>query len=68
MYGDLAGKEGFVKEVIDGSDVVVAETRHDLAQPLVIVEGQDVDAAVPAVSILRIIFLSVYSLATSQHS
>ena len=49
MQGDLAGKEGLVKTVIDGFTLEVTETSKDPDQPEVIAR-EHVDAGVEMVS------------------
>jgi len=46
MEGDLAGKEGFVKDVLDNSDLMVLETSKEPAQQPIILEGQQTDPRV----------------------
>lgn len=46
MEGELAGKEGFVKSILDDSNLMVVETSKEPAQPPVIFEGQQTDQQV----------------------
>lgn len=48
MYGDSAGKEGFVKETTDTFNIVVEETRQNSTEPLLIVVGNHTDVEVQA--------------------
>jgi hypothetical protein len=48
--GEFAGREGFVKFIHTDSSLVVAETKQESNQPLLIVEGWHSDAQVQAVS------------------
>jgi hypothetical protein len=59
--GEFAGREGFVKSISSGSNLVVEETKQEPDQPLVIVEGRHSDAEVQAVSGCPQSFLSTYS-------
>jgi hypothetical protein len=71
MEGDLMGKEGFVKAVLDDMNLAVVETNKEPAQPSVIFEGQQTDQHADAgkiVSFLLFFPSPMYLFLIRRHS
>jgi hypothetical protein len=71
MEGDLMGKEGIVKAVLDDLNLTVVETNKELAQPLVISKGQQTDQHADVgkiVSFLLFFPSPMYLLLIGRHS
>jgi ribosomal protein L24 len=60
LKGHQAGKEGFVKDTQNSSDLLVEETCKDSSQPVIISEAMDLEVPVQSVRAFKLLFTHVF--------